>query len=74
MATKRTRTVSGTKVPYTGSNSVSVIDVIKVYGKSNTIKARNGNDQITVYAGTGHKIYGDAGADTIVVKKGLNFT
>lgn len=70
MATKKTRTVSGTKVPYTGSNSTSVIDVIKVYGKSNTIKARNGNDQITVYAGTGHKIYGDAGADTIVVKKG----
>ena len=70
MATKKTTPIKKSSSTFTGSNSTGVIDVINVYGKSNTIKARNGNDKITVYEGTGHKIYGDAGVDTIVVKKG----
>ncbi len=45
-------------------------DTVKLKGKYNTVLARKGNDVITVSAGTRHIIYGEAGNDTIVVKKG----
>ena len=71
MATKKTTTVNKSSVIVKGSNSTSVIDVIKVYGNSNTVNARNGNDQITVYKGKKHKIYGGAGKDTITIAKAI---
>ena len=68
-ATKKTINVKGSSKTVKGSDSTSVIDVIKVYGNSNTVKARNGNDQITVYQGKNHKIYGGLGADTVTLTK-----
>ena len=70
MAKKKTTSIKKSLVTVTGSNSTKVVDVIKVYGKKNTINARKGNDQITVFKGDGHKINGGAGKDTITVKKG----
>ncbi len=67
MAKKKTKTLKGTGAVYNGSNSNSVIDVIKIYGKKNTVKARKGNDQITLYKGDSHKVYGGDGRDTITV-------
>ena len=64
MAAKK-KTIKGTNRNYIGSNSSKIVDVIKVYGNGNTVKARNGKDQITVYQGKKHKIFGDAGVDTI---------
>ena len=65
----KTKILSGTGATYKGSDSTSVIDVIKVYGTCNTVKARNGNDQITVYKGKNHIIYGGGGTDTITITK-----
>ncbi len=70
MTTKKTKTLKGTGAVYNGSNSASVIDIIKVYGKNNKINARKGNDQITIYKGDSHKIYGGDGNDTITVGAG----
>ena len=42
---------------------------MKIYGNSNIIYARKGNDQITLYSGKNHKLYGGAGKDTITVTK-----
>ena len=69
MATKKPMKVTGSNRTRTGSDSTNIIDVISVYGNGNTVKAQNGNDQITVYKGKNHKIYGDAGKDTITVTK-----
>lgn len=69
MATKKPMKVTGSNRTRTGSDSTKVTDVISVYGNGNTVKAQNGNDQITVYKGKQHKIYGDAGRDTITVTK-----
>ena len=69
MAKKVTMTITGSNQTKQGSDSASVIDVIKVYGNSNTVKAQNGNDQVTVYKGKNHKIYGDAGKDILTVTK-----
>ena len=63
MAAKKTVEVKGSSVTVTGLDSTGIIDVIKVYGNGNTVKARKGNDQVTVYKGKNHKIYGDAGHD-----------
>ena len=70
MAKKKTTPIKKSLVTVTGSNSTKVVDVIKVYGKKNTINARKGNDQITVFKGDGHKINGGAGNDTIKISKG----
>ena len=67
MAAKKTVEVKGSSVTVTGLDSTGIIDVIKVYGNGNTVKARKGNDQVTVYKGKNHKIYGEAGKDTITV-------
>lgn len=67
MATEKTTEVKESSVTVKGSDSTGIIDVIKVYGNGNTVKARNGNDKITVYKGKNHKIYGDDGRDTITV-------
>ena len=69
MATTKSKKVKGSNKEYLGSNSTSVIDVIKVYGNSNTVNARNGNDKIAVYKGKKHTIYGGAGTDTITIEK-----
>ena len=69
MAAKKPMKVTGSKQTKFGSDSTKVTDVISVYGNGNTVKAQNGNDQITVYKGKQHKIYGDAGKDTITVTK-----
>ena len=68
MATTKSKKVKGSNKEYLGSNSTSVIDVIKVYGNSNTVNARNGNDKIAVYKGKKHTIYGGAGTDTITIE------
>ena len=70
MATKITNKITkSNQKDVKGSNSTSIIDVIKVYGNNNTVRAQDGNDQITVYKGKDHKLYGDAGNDTITVTK-----
>ncbi len=69
MATTKNKTLKTTGKTYNGSNSTSVIDNIKVYGKNNTVKALNGNDKITVYKGGSHKIFGGNGKDTINLTK-----
>ena len=63
------KTISGSGATYNGSNSTGIKDVIKVYGNRNTVNARKGNDQITVYKGKKHNIYGGAGKDTITIGK-----
>ncbi len=71
MAKTKTKTLKGTGKTYRGSNSASVIDIIKVYGKKNTVKALNGNDKITVYKGGSHKILGGDGKDMIILNKNV---
>ena len=67
MATKKTTTIKKSSVTVNGSDSTSVVDVMKVYGNSNRVNARKGNDQITVYKGQCHTISGGAGNDTILL-------
>jgi hypothetical protein len=69
MAVQKTTLIKKNNSTFIGSESADVIDVISVYGTGNTIKARNGNDQVTVYAGSNHIIYGETGADKITVGK-----
>ena len=69
MAKTKNQTLKGTGKKYKGSDSASVIDKIKVYGQKNTVYARKGNDQITVYKGSKHKIYGGDGKDKINLTK-----
>ena len=71
MAKTKTTKVTGTNVTKKGLDSTKTLDVMKVYGASNTVYARKGNDTITVYKGGGHHIYGDDGNDIIEVKEGL---
>ena len=54
---------------FTGSDSTKVMDVFKIYGNSNKVQAKKGNDTITVYKGKSNKIYGDAGNDKITIEK-----
>ncbi len=69
MTTQKTTNVKKSSKTVYGSDSTGVIDVMKIYGNSNTIYARKGNDQITLYSGKNHKLYGGAGKDTITVTK-----
>ena len=62
--------VKKSSVTVDGSNSVKVVDVIKVYGTKNTVKARKGNDQISIFKGSRHIVNGGAGKDTIAINKG----
>ena len=76
MATKKKITLKGSYEKYTGSNSKTIIDVINVFGKSATVRARNGNDIITIKPAdkfieyNSHKIDGGGGNDKITLKVG----
>lgn len=61
MAKQKTTNVKKFSKTVYGSDSTGVIDVMKIYGNSNIIYARKGNDQITLYSGKNHKLYGGAG-------------
>ena len=63
-------TIKKSDVTKYGKNSTKIIDVIKVYGDSDTVYARKGNDKITIYKGDNHFLCGGDGNDTIEVKKG----
>ena len=69
MAKYKTKTLKVNGKTYNGSNSTTIIDKVSVYGKKNTVKALKGNDIITIYKGSAHKIYGGDGKDTISIGK-----
>lgn len=69
MAKQKETSVNKSSKTVYGSDSTDVIDVMKIYGNSNTVYAQKGNDQITLFSGKNHKLYGGAGKDTITVTK-----
>ncbi len=70
MAKQKKKTIKKSDVTVYGDNSKKVVDVMKVYGDSNTVYARKGNDRITVFKGNNHFIYGGEGNDIIEVRNG----
>ena len=58
------KTITGNKDSYEGTNAA---DTLIVQGSKNTVKAGKGKDKITIYSGSGHRVYGEAGVDTITV-------
>ena len=52
------------KITLAGTNAA---DVLTVKHTQVTVNAGKGNDKINVNSGSSHKIYGEAGNDTIIV-------
>lgn len=56
--------ITSQKGNYAGTKAA---DALTVRGSRNTVRAGRGNDIISIAAGSGHKIYGEAGKDRITL-------